>query len=179
MLKWISGLLDRIFAAAGAVLFSQCPLFIQQYIQQLSGHATELRLQVNAIQQAATHSGKTLEQFIQKFVDSGDVDFVRQGDIMLAMVSRWYNFSDAYSALQNSSVFSRPFVFVFHFNWDIAKSTWHNFIFGLPFNLEGLIFALMGILFGYLFYFGLRRLFLGIWSAIKSFFKRQPADKMG
>lgn len=71
MIKWISSLIDRIFAAVGGVLFSQAPLFMKQYAQQLSGHAAELRFQVDAMKQAASNSGKTLEQFIQKFTERG------------------------------------------------------------------------------------------------------------
>lgn len=177
MLKWISGLLDRICAVAGALLFSQLPLFMQQYTQQLSGHVAELRLQVNAIQQAATHSSKTLEQFIQKFVESNDPDFVRQGDIMLAMVNRWYQFSDAYTALQESSVFTRPFNFLYHLNWDIAAGTWNIYTFGIPFNLEGLIFALIGIVVGYIIYYGIRKLFSGVWSTLTFPFRRKSVVK--
>lgn len=168
MLKCICGLLDRICAVAGALLLSQLPLFMQQYIQQLSGHTEELQVQVEAIKAAATHSGKTLEQFIQKFIESSDIDFTRQGDIMLAMLNRWYTFSDAFSTLQTSSVFKRPFVFLSYFNLDIAKSTWHNYSFGLPLNIEGLIYALLGIMFGYLFFFGIRKLFSGVWLGLKN-----------
>lgn len=175
MFRWISGLVDRIFAAAGGVLFSQAPLYMKQYAQQLSGHAAELRYQVDAMRQAATNSGKTLEQFIQKFVDSNDVDFVRQGDIMSAMVNRWYHTTDALASLQDSTVYSRPFVFMKNMNWDIVKSTWSHYVFGLPFTIEGLIYAVIGIIFGFIIFFGIRKFFLALWLAIKSPFIRKEA----
>lgn len=172
MFKWVGGLIDRIFAAAGGVLFSQAPLFMKQYAQQLSGHAAELRYQVDAMRQAATNSGKTLEQFIQKFVESNDADFMRQGDIMSAMVNRWYNTTDALAALQESSVFTRPFVFLTHMNWDIVKSTWTHYVFGLPFTLEGLVYAIIGIIFGFFVFFAIRKFLVSLWLAIKSPFMR-------
>lgn len=178
MIKWISSLIDRIFAAVGGVLFSQAPLFMKQYAQQLSGHAAELRFQVDAMKQAASNSGKTLEQFIQKFTESNDVDFVRQGDIMSAMVNRWYSVTDALAALQDSSVFTRPFAFMRYSNWDIIKSTWSQYVFGLPFTLEGLVYAVIGIIVGFLIFYGIRKFFLSLWQAIKSpFVRRKEADK--
>lgn len=173
MVKWVSGLIDRIFAAAGGVLFSQAPLFMKQYIQQLYGRAAELRYQVDAMRQAATNSGKTLEQFIQKFVDSGDVDFARQGDVMSAMVNRWYYINEALTSLQESSVLTRPFVFIRHMNWDIIKSTWSQYVFGLPLTLEGLIYAVLGIIFGFLVFYGIRKFFSALWLSIKSPFMRK------
>lgn len=173
MFKWIGGLIDRIFAAAGGVLFSQAPLYMKQYAQQLSGHVAELRYQVDAMRQAATNSGKTLEQFIQKFVDSNDIDFVRQGDIMSAMVNRWYSITEALVALQDSSVFTRPFVFIKHMNWDIIKSTWSQYVFGIPLTLEGLIYAVLGIIFGFCVFFGIRKFFVALWLAIKAPFVRK------
>lgn len=172
MLNWIGGLLDRGCAVAGALLFSQLPLFMQQYTQQLSGHVAELNLQVSAIQQAATHSGKTLEQFIQKFVESADPDFFRQGEIMLAMVNRWHNFSDAYKALYESSIFTKPLEFLYHFDFEIASNTWSHYTFGIPFNLEGLIFALIGIAFGYVIFSMIRKIFSSVWLLLTSPFKR-------
>lgn len=176
MLSWIGGLMDRIFAAAGGLLFLQVPLYMKQYVQQLSGHAAELRFQVDAMRQAATNSGKTLEQFIQKFTESNDVDFVRQGDIMSAMVNRWYHVTDALSALNDSSVFTRPFVFIRHINWDIIKSTWSQYVFGLPLNLEGLVYAVLGIIFGFLVFYVIRKFFIAFWLMIKSPFVRKPKE---
>ncbi|MBA3816554.1 MAG: DUF2937 family protein [Parachlamydiaceae bacterium] len=168
MFKWVTGLIDRIFAAAGGVLFSQVPLYMKQYAQQLNGHVAELRYQVDAMRQAATNSGKTLEQFIQKFVDNPDVDFVRQGDIMSAMVNRWHDITNALTALQESSVITRPFVFMRHVNGDIIKSTWSQYVFGLPFTLEGLVYAVVGIICGFLIFYGIRKFFLALWIIIKS-----------
>ena len=173
MFRWVTGLIDRIFAAAGGVLFSQVPLFMKQYAQQLNGHVAELRYQVDAMRQAATNSGKTLEQFIQKFVDNTDVDFVRQGDIMAAMVNRWHDITNALTALQDSTVVTRPFVFMRHVNGDIIRNTWAQYVFGLPFTLEGLVYAVIGIIFGFFVFYGIRKFLLVLWITIKSPFARK------
>ena len=112
MLNWVGGLFDRICAVIGAVLCGQAPLFMQQYAQQLVGREAELHAQVDAMRKAASLSGKTLQQFIAKFITNSDSDIVHQGQLMQKLVDRWQSFTDALSALQNSTVFERPFVFL-------------------------------------------------------------------
>lgn len=152
MFKWISALLDRICVVIGAFIFSQIPLFMQQYRLQLAGHVAELRFQVGLMQQVALSSGKTLEQFIQKFTQSSDVDFASQGQIMSAMVSRLQTLSEGLAALNNASVLSRPYEFFIHYQQDIGRAAFESFEMGIPFTYEGLVYALVGIVVGYLFY---------------------------
>lgn len=158
MLKSIGALFDRACAVLGAFAFAQFPLFISQYQHQLTGREAEMRLQVDAIQRAASLSGKTLPQFIQKFTTNADLDFVRQGELMQAMVDRWYHLNDALIALQNSSTVGRPLNFLVHLNTDAFKSTLKHYSFGLPLTIEGAIYALFGIITGYLLVSGLRKI---------------------
>lgn len=148
MLKWFGGLMDRIFAVVGAIILAQAPLFMQQYTQQLVSRESELRLQVGAMRHAASLSGKTLEQLAQKFIENSDADVARQGEIMLAMLSRWHNLSDALAAMQESSIWSRPLAFLYHLNTDAFSSTLHHFTIGLPLNMEGGVYALLGLAMG-------------------------------
>ena len=127
MFKWIGGLSDCVCAVAGALVFLQAPLFIQQYKQQLSGHVSELQLQVEVMRQTAMQSGKTLDQFTNKFIDNSDPDFSRQGEIMKNMVDRWHQLSDAFTALNNASILTKPFAFLSHFNLTIAKEAAHSY----------------------------------------------------
>lgn len=159
MFKWLAGLLDRAFAVLGAVIFAQAPLFMQEYTQQLIGRTAELQLQVNAMRQAASLSGKTLEQLMQKFMSNSDPDVVLQGEVMQALVGRWHHLSEALSAMQESSLWSRPFAFLFHFNTDVFSSTFHQFRLGLPLTLEGGIYALFGMGCGYFIFICLKSLF--------------------
>lgn len=160
MWEWLGGLLDRICAVIGAVIFVQIPLFINQYTQQLFGRESELRLQVDAMRNAANLSNKTLDQYVGKFIQNADVDFSHQGAIMQAMIDRWHTISEGLSALQDSSVFTRPFVFFAHFNSDTFSGTLKEYTFGFPFTIEGAVYALLGILVGYFLVCGLRKVCL-------------------
>jgi hypothetical protein len=149
MLQWIPGIIDRLCAAVGAIAAVQAPLFMQQYVQQLVGRQAELQLQVEAMRRNAALSGKSLEQLIQKFISSGDMDVVRQGEVLSAIVDRWHHLSDALVAMQGSTIWTQPFIFLYHLNADVFSSTWHRFHMGLPLTLEGGVYALVGVGCGY------------------------------
>lgn len=158
MIKIIGGLLDRIFAVIGALLFSQVPVFMQQYTQRLAGHVAELSIQIEKMRQAASLTGKTLQQYVQKFMSASDPDFARQGVIMNEMTHRWQNLSEGLTAMQNASAVTRPFAFGYHLNLDIFKNTFQSFDLGLVFTVEGFIYALIGIAAGYLAFWSIRKL---------------------
>lgn len=157
-MNWIVAMLDRIFAVAGALLLSQLPTFMQQYGQQLAGHVNELKLQLDRMTKRASHSGKSLDQYIQKFVQNSDGDIQHQGQLMQDMVVRYQDLSEASLALNNASVFSKPFVFVKYLYSDIVASTFQLFTPGFAFSVEGLVYALLGILFGVGLFAALRKL---------------------
>lgn len=159
MIKWLGGLLDRSFAVAGAVVFAQAPLFMQQYTQQMIGRAAELNLQVDAMRKSAGLSGKTIEQLSQKFMENADPDIMRQGEMMLATVGRWHNVTDGLVAMQESSIWSRPFAFLYHMNTEAFVSTLHEFRMGLPLNMEGGVYAVLGVVAGYVVFAVFRSVF--------------------
>lgn len=164
--EMISRLFDRIFVIIGAFAGSQIPTFIQQYSQQLVGHIDELQYQVKAWQQLATLSGKPLDEYIQKFSSHADLDFSRQGQLMEAMIHRLNDLSLSMKLLQESSFWSRPFVFVSHVNGDIFQSTLHTFVPQMTLTLEGIFYTFVGLVFGYAVY----RLLARVVSRILTFF---------
>lgn len=174
MLKWLGGLLDRSFAVAGAVVFAQAPLFMQQYTQQMIGRAAELNLQVDSLRKSAGLSGKTIEQLSQKFMANSDPDIMRQGEMMMATVGRWHNITDGLAAMQDSSIWGRPAAFLYHLNSEAFISTLHEFRMGLPLNMEGGVYALLGVVTGYLVFAIFRNIFRQIKNAAVKLMQRTP-----
>jgi hypothetical protein len=178
MIKWLSGLLDRAFAVIGAIVFAQAPLFMQEYTQQLIGRTAELRFQVNAMRHAASLSEKTLEQLTQKFMENSDPDVVLQGKVMFSIVERWQQLSEALTAMQESSIWGRPFAFIYHLNTDVFSSTFHQFKLGLPLNLEGGLYALVGLTTGYLFYTLIKNVFRKTKNIFLKIFRGHPKKQL-
>ncbi len=160
--------MDRIFVVMGALIFLQLPLFMQQYHLSLQGHVKELEYQIEKINLAAQSSGKSLNEWVQKFVKSTDPDFAKQGYLMQEMLTRRVELTDAMSAWKKSSVYQRPFVFVRYYKTDIVKETWQMFQFGIPFNLEGLAYGCIGVLAGYMTYATISFTFRILFGSFKS-----------
>jgi len=162
---WLAGLFDRILAAVCALIFAQLPLFMQQYQYQLLGHVAELKIHVNAITNAAHTNGKTLTQYIQRFLENADVDFSKQGELMLNMHNRLETLSQSSLALQQASPLEKPIIFFQTLNLDIASSAIEHFQPGIPLTIEGAIYAFLGVLFGYGSFFCLKRLAAWLYNA--------------
>lgn len=139
------GLLDRVLCVAGAVLFSQAPEFMQQYLQRLGGHLDEARFQLAQFQRAAAQSGLTLERLISQTTANSDPAVARLGGVMTDAVQRADALAQAQDAILHASLWTRPFVFLRHMDSDIARATWTIFRPAVPTTAEGLVYALVGV----------------------------------
>lgn len=156
MITWLSHVLDRVFVVVGAFLCSQIPAFMQQYTQRLGGHLSELNHQLVQLQKVAKLSGKTLPEYVAKFQASGDLDFIRQGELMQQLIERQQVLTQALTQLIHADTVQRPLIFIRHLQIDIAQGTMQSFQPSLTFSGEGLFYALLGVLVGY----GIYALFL-------------------
>lgn len=177
MFNWLSTMLDRIFAVIFAITLMQCPLFMEQYSIRLSGHVNEVTYQVKEMEKVARGSGKTLDQYIEKFSTSHDGDFSQQGKLMEAMVSRRERLANALSAIMHANVFTRPFIFLFKSDWDIVHATANNYQIGLSLSLESAIYAFIGLVLGYYTYQFLSLFFSRVFQGLKRAYKREISSQ--
>jgi hypothetical protein len=145
-LRVFDGVIDRVLCVGGAILFSQGPEFMQQYLQRLGGHLAEAQRQLGLFQQAATQSGATLEQFITQTRANPNAGLRQLGAVMNDAAERTASLQSAHDALLNSSLWTRPFVFLRHLDLGIAEGTWTVYKPAVPTTLEGLLYALTGML---------------------------------
>jgi len=139
-------LLDRVLCVVGAVLFAQAPEFMQQYLQRLGGHLDEARRQLQQFEHVATQSGLTLDGLVARSAGSQEPTVVRLGGVIRDTVERVDALAAAQHALQDASGWTRPFVFLHTVDFDIARATASVFKPGVPTTLEGLVYALAGML---------------------------------
>ena len=167
LLNIFDRLIDRILCVLGAVLFSQGPEFMQQYLQRLGGHLDEARRQLAVFQDTATQAGVTLEQYIRQAASNADPGVARLGDVMTGAVERVSSLHTAHDSLLHASLWARPFVFLRHLDLEIARATWAIYKPAVPTTWEGLIYALAGMLvFLTLHHLALRR--------VPALFRRPP-----
>jgi hypothetical protein len=148
------GLVDRLLCVVGAVLFSQLPEFIQQYLQRLGGHLDEARRQLEQFREVAAKSGLTLDQLTAQSQANTETTVARLGQLMRDTGDRVDALATADAAIRNASILSRPFVFLRHVDLSIARSTWSIFRPAVPTTIEGMLYAAFGVLLILAFYHG-------------------------
>jgi len=148
------GLIDRLLCVMGAVLFSQLPEFIQQYLQRLGGHLDEARRQLDQFREVATKSGLTLDQLMAKSQANAEETVARLGQLMHATAARVDALAGADAAIRHASILTRPFVFIRHADFSIVRATWSIFKPAVPTTVEGMLYAGLGVLMILAFYHG-------------------------
>ncbi len=143
---WIDGIVDRVLAVAGAVLFSQAPEFFQQYLQRLGGHLDEARRMLAQFERTAGEAGLSLENFITQTSTNYDPAVARLAQVMTESIERVQHLGTAFTALRDASTWSRPFVFLSDVDTAIARATWTDYKPAVPTTLEGLVYAAAGML---------------------------------
>ena len=148
------GLIDRLVCVVGAVLFSQLPEFIQQYLQRLGGHLDEARRQLEQFQAVAAKAGLTFRQLVANSLASTEPTVARFGGVMRDTADRVDALAAADGAIRHASMFTRPFVFLRHIDLSVAHATWTIFRPAVPTTVEGMVYAACGVLLGLAFYHG-------------------------
>ena len=144
----MKNLLRWAFVLICAALFAQVPVFVDQYLMRLEGHLAESRLQIDAFSRVAEAGKKSLDQYILKFLEQPDADFLAQGRLMQAAVNRNAFLASACEALQATNPLVRPVVFIRYMDRDILADTWHGFMPGLLLDMNLAIWAFIGFVFG-------------------------------
>ena len=139
------GFIDRLLCVVGVIVFSQAPEFIQQYLQRLGGHLDEARRQLAQFRDVAAQSGLTLDRLIAQTSSNTDTAVAKLGGVMTHSVERVAELESAQAAIQNASLWSKPFVFARHVDPTIAQATWDIYRPAVPTTVEGLIYALLGM----------------------------------
>ncbi|MDB6080905.1 MAG: hypothetical protein JWO53_177 [Chlamydiia bacterium] len=144
--RFFQGMADRIFTILTVLLFCQFPLFIQQYEIRLSGHVLESAKLIQELEKNASSTHKTLPQYIQKFLNNTDPDFQNEGKLLQRILIRYQTLRLSLEALQQATLFTKPFVFIRHLQIDIFTESIASFTPGLSITLESCIYGLVGLL---------------------------------
>jgi hypothetical protein len=139
-------LFDRVLCVIGAVIFSQAPEFMQQYLQRLGGHLDEARLTLSHFKDAAAQAGMTLNQLIASAGQNPDPSMRNIGGVVQGAATRVDQLAAADAALRGASAWSRPFVFLAHIDWGITRATWAIYRPAVPTTPEGFVYAAMGMI---------------------------------
>jgi len=139
----LDSLAGTVIAVVSGLTSLQLPAFIQAYLQRLGGHLDEARLGLAAIK--AGQVGKVAAEPALR-------------ERLLASAQERVDYLEAaQSAISHAGSFGQPFAFFTHLDNDIALATAQSFTPALPLDAPSLIFAILGILLGWL-----------VWGTIKA-----------
>lgn len=141
-----ASLVDRILCVVGAVIFAQAPEFMQQYLQRLGGHLAEARRQLLQFEEIAKQAGKSVHELVAQYAANADPAVVSMGKVVNDSELRVQTLSAAEAALSDASVWSRPFVFLRDLDGEIARGTGSVYKAAVPTTIEGLVYALVGVI---------------------------------
>jgi hypothetical protein len=157
LLQPVAVVVDRVVCVLGAIVFSQAPEFMQQYLQRLGGHLSEAGRQLRIYEDTAAQAGKNLTQFIELTQATPDVGVSRLAGVMRDAVDRVTTLQASHDALLNAAPWERPFVFLRHADPEIVRGTWSIYLPAVPTTLEGAAYALTGLLVFLLVWHGIMR----------------------
>jgi hypothetical protein len=143
ILKMIDAFVDRIVSVLGALIFSQFPQFMRQYMDVLAGALAEAKKNVASIQKQAALTGKSLDSFIAKHVASVDPDFKASGRVMQESVERMRNYEQMLVEMKNSPIWKKPIVFFQNLDRSLLDAV--EFKPALPLDMEAAVYAVIGI----------------------------------
>jgi hypothetical protein len=151
--------LPSLFSAgAGALLVSQAPAFADHYLQSLGGRLDQARLHAARIVAAARDSGLAPDAYLARLAGNEDAAVRAQAGVAAAALEDAEQLGAAYSALTAGAPGLRPLLLVQHLDGAVARATAARFSPALPLSAEGLIYAALGGLAGFLIYAAVRRM---------------------
>ena len=174
--KFLGRLLDRVFAAVGAVIFSQGPGFVTHYLQRLSGHVDEAARNVKAWQDMADRIAHgSLDTLLRMGQESYEVFSQEAARKCAEDIARHETLLHALESVQQAPVWLRSVAFVRHANVDIAQAAARNFTPNIPMDAESLTYAAVGLIFGFALFSLLKKTCWCAGCAMRKRLARSPA----
>lgn len=144
-LLFLESLLDRIICVAGALIFAQLPAFIVQYQQRLGGHVDELGRIIAKYRAYAADNNRTLEEYINIHLQSNVKEFASTGRLMTENLARFNELSSALKEITDSTGIMKLVMFVKNIDMEIYRAAMKNFVPGITFNSEVILYGIIGI----------------------------------
>lgn len=143
-LNFFGNLTDRIFTVLLAVIFSQIPIYMNQYTQVLSGAHLESESTYLELEARAAQYDQTVEAFLYELTQNQDPKVKDNAEVSLNTVERYLDYDKALKSLEGSNAFTRPFNFIKHFDNRIRAAL--KFKPGILLNWEGFTYGVIGVI---------------------------------
>jgi hypothetical protein len=153
MRRFVAGIGGIALAAA----LSQFPEYAQQYTQRLGGAVDELRVITEEFDRAAEEGGLDRTEALARFNSSNDDFLAGRGTSMSATFQRYEMLSQTLGEIQGAGPVQRLQSLPAYLDTDIGRRTLENYKPAVPVTVEGVLYAGIGFIIGYLVVSGLVR----------------------
>ncbi|MDZ7777948.1 MAG: DUF2937 family protein [Bacteroidales bacterium] len=153
-MKILLRFLDRIFFAAGVILFLQLPNFIDQYTQRYGGYYEAQQEQLeNYGDIAAKYFDGDINRMVDSFKEEGNNPAIKEtGRQLEETLNRIEELREGRQVLEEGTLLRKIGYIVLHPNWRLLSGTWSAYKPGMPFTMDALLSGIAGgLLFGALF----------------------------
>ena len=158
-MKIIVGFIDRLFFAAGVLVFLQLPHFIDQYTQRFGGFYDAEKAHLEKYQSIAGENfAGDLKALIRQFKSSGVKAIVQTGEEVEKTVLRVSEFEKGLETLEGSDFVRKIMYLSTKMDYQLAQGTLRVFKPGIPFSVEAILCGVFGGILFSLFFNGIIRL---------------------
>ncbi len=131
-----------------ATLACQAPEFMQQYHQRLGGAVQELTTVVEEFDRDAQAQGLSRDEALDRYSVSPDRFINTRGVSMTRTLDRFEHIEAHYTALADANMLTRPVLLAQHSDHTLLAGAWEDYKPAVPTTAEGMIYGLVGFLFG-------------------------------
>ncbi len=142
----IRSILKNIFILFVVFVFSQIPSFMKGYANIVKGALLEVDNLIEGYTKQASRSNKSLSEYIDKYLQSSDVDFRNTGELMLDTIERRQKYQKVLHILEKSSKIYKLFLIIPHLDWNMIKK--NDLEPKITFDQESILYVIAGLLIG-------------------------------
>jgi Protein of unknown function (DUF2937) len=139
--EWLARKLDAflggVVIAAAGIAASQAHAFMIQYIQRLGGHLDEAKSHLNNVQHGLRY--QLMSDTVRKELE----------DEASRRVAELQN---AYHAIADADVVTKPFALIRHADKAMLAGTWHDFVPALPTTTDSIFYVVVAMVLGFVVY---------------------------
>ncbi len=151
MLSLINNIIDRCLFTLTFIVGVQLPEFIHQYLQRLSGHLEEAKLQLSQFSALAqSHYQGDLVLMVKSYKANSDPVIVDTGKVIEQLVDRVNYLDNHFNTLFNNDYVSQIQYFILNADLQIMQQTAKIFTLAIPLEINalatGAIVAITGLM---------------------------------
>ncbi|WP_286272722.1 DUF2937 family protein [Thalassotalea hakodatensis] len=138
-MSFIHQLIDRCLFTIIFIMGIQCPAFLTQYIQQLSGRLEEAKWQLSQYQTLADmHFNGSLSKLTEHYLSNSDTIINKTGMIVNELINRRDYLTFQFTSLHNQPYLEQLWFFSTNFDDSIVQQTYTMFSLSIPLTIEAL-----------------------------------------